>query len=153
MSETETAMSESETALSDTKKTSSAKKATQESLPRFHALQLGDSVAVQRSFDRQALAEWGRLANVGGTCGEVPEPLIAGLFSYLLGEELPGHGTNYLKQHMRFHALAQPGELLTATVAVTRRRPDKALVNLQTRCTGDGGRLICDGDALVLFQC
>lgn len=127
--------------------------ATNESLPRFHGLQLGDSVSVRRSFDQQALAEWCRLANVEGGWAEVPEPLIAGLFSYLLGEELPGHGTNYLKQHMRFHALAQAGEQLTATVTVTRLRPDKALVNLETRCTGEGGRLICDGDALVLFQC
>jgi hypothetical protein len=31
-------------------------------------------------------------------------------------------------------------------------RRDKALVNLTTRCTGRDGRLICTGEALVLFQ-
>ena len=127
--------------------------AANEALPRFHALRVGERACIRRCFDAQALVQWCQLAGVGGDWSEVPEPLIAALFSYLLGEELPGHGTNYLKQHMRFHALARAGEELTATVTVTRLRPDKALVNLETRCTGEGGRLICDGDALVLFQC
>ena len=150
MSGNETAMSEDKAAMSE------GAKAMSEKLPRFHALNVGDSVSVGRSFDQPALAEWCRLAKVGeaeGDWREVPEPLIAGLFSCLLGEELPGHGTNYLKQHMHFHTLARAGESLTATVTVTRLRPDKALVNLETRCTGEGGRLICSGDALVLFQC
>jgi acyl-CoA thioesterase FadM len=74
------------------------------------------------------------------------------LFSYLLGEELPGHGTNYLKQTMQFEDQARIDELLTARVIVNRLRPEKALVNLETICTGEGGRLICRGEALVLFQ-
>lgn len=82
----------------------------------------------------------------------VPEPLIAGLFSCLLGEQLPGHGTNYLKQHMHFESNARIDETLTATVSVSRLRGDKSLVYLDTRCTGEDGRLICGGDALVLFQ-
>lgn len=147
MSEAETAMGQAKTAVSV------AETAANETLPRFHALSTGQSVAVTRRFDRQALAEWCRLANVEDAWPAVPEPLIAGLFSYLLGEQLPGHGTNYLKQHMRFHAPARVNEPLTATVTVTRLRSDKALVNLDTRCTGEDGRLICDGEALVLFQC
>lgn len=140
MSEGKAAVSEGETAMS-------------EMLPRFDALSTGDSASVSRRFDRRALEDWCRLADIGGDGAAVPEPLIAGLFSYLLGEQLPGHGTNYLKQHMRFHGPARVDEPLTATVTVTRLRRDKALVNLDTRCTGEGGRLICDGDALVLFQC
>ena len=42
----------------------------------------------------------------------VPEALINGLFSYLLGVELPGQGTNYLKQETEFlqaaHAARRP---------------------------------------------
>lgn len=140
MSEGEAAVSKEQTAMN-------------EILPRFDALSTGDSASVNRRFDRQALDDWCRLVDIEGDWSAVPEPLIAGLFSYLLGEQLPGHGTNYLKQHMRFCAPARVDEPLTATVTVTRLRRDKALVNLDTRCTGDGGRLICDGDALVLFQC
>ncbi|MFC4878654.1 hotdog domain-containing protein [Microbulbifer halophilus] len=132
---------------------SEGKTAMSEILPRFDTLSTDDSASVTRVFDRRALEDWRRLADIGEDGPAVPEPLIAGLFSYLLGEQLPGHGTNYLKQHMRFHAPARVDEPLTATVTVTRLRRDKALVNLDTRCTGEGGRLICDGDALVLFQC
>jgi len=83
----------------------------------------------------------------------VPEPLIAALYSYLLGEQLPGHGTNYLKQSLHFHALAAVDEPLSASVRITRLRADKALVNLDTHCHGADGRVVCSGQALVLFRC
>ncbi len=125
-------------------------------LERFDALAQGQSATMDRQFSIEDLREWCDLCQLdhdgdGGWEG-VPEPLIAGLFSCLLGEKLPGHGTNYLKQTMTFHAPADAGEPLRATVTVSRLRRDKALVNLKTVCTGHAGRLICDGEALVLFQ-
>lgn len=125
-----------------------------ESLPRFNALQLEQQATVERRFSAEDVSDWCRLASLEDQMpDQVPEPLIAGLFSCLLGEELPGHGTNYLKQHMRFEEDARIGETLTATVTITHLRGDKALVNLDTLCTGEDGRMICAGDALVLFQC
>jgi acyl dehydratase len=79
----------------------------------------------------------------------VPEPLIAALFSYLLGVVLPGPGTNYLKQELAFLAPARPGDELTARVQITRLRPDKHLVDLWATCTARDGTLICEGRALV----
>lgn len=122
------------------------------STPRFDALSLGQQALVSRSFSAQDIQEWSRMAGLDAPWPQVPEPLIAGLFSFLLGEELPGHGTNYLKQHLHFEADARIGETLTATVSISRLRGDKSLVYLDTRCTGENGRLICSGDALVLFQ-
>jgi len=121
-------------------------------LARFHALRLAAQASTTRSFSQADVREWCRLAGQHAAPAAVPEPLIAGMFSYLLGEELPGHGTNYLKQNMRFDSPAGIGEPLTATVAITHLRADKALVNLATHCTGEDGRLICSGDALVLFR-
>lgn len=120
----------------------------------FASLALGDQASVTRTYTRSDLESWCSLANAPD-CGDgFPEPLIAGLFSYLLGEKLPGHGTNYLKQNMLFEAQAQAqvDEPLTARVTIRRLRPDKALVNLDTICTGEGGRMICHGEALVLFD-
>lgn len=122
-------------------------------LPRFAALRMGDTAQVRRAFSAAELAAWAELAAMPAAPAAVPEPLIAALYSYLLGEELPGHGTNYLKQAMRFHGVAEAGEPLHASVAITRLRPDKALVNLDTRCTGADGRVLCTGGALVLFKC
>jgi len=82
----------------------------------------------------------------------IPEPLIGGLYSYLLGTELPGFGTNYLKQQMTFTGKGYYNETLTATVKITRLRPEKHLVNLETTCTNARGETICHGEALVLAK-
>lgn len=121
-------------------------------LERFDALREGDSARLDRTFSTEEVREWCELCQLDQDWQGVPEPLIAGLFSCLLGEDLPGHGTNYLKQRMTFHTTAATDESLQASVTVSRLRRDKALVNLSTVCTGRDGRLICDGEALVLFQ-
>jgi len=122
-------------------------------LPAFDALRVGDMACVTRCYRVADMRTWAALARQTGVPVQVPEPLIAAMFSYLLGEKVPGHGTNYLKQSMMFHAVARIDEPLQARVTVTRLRPDKALVNLDTRCTGEGGRALCSGEALVLFKC
>jgi acyl dehydratase len=110
---------------------------------------LGDTAVTVRRFSAEDVAEYHDLCGRAGAPGTVPEPLIGGLFSYLLGVELPGAGTNYLKQETRFHAPAHIGELLTATVEVSRIRPEKHLVDLSTTCTDPNGRPIASGRALV----
>lgn len=116
-------------------------------------MRLGDRAEVTRTYDRDMAAAFAGLA---GTASEdiehVPEPLIAALFSYLLGVELPGAGTNYLKQEMDFTGKAGFGEALTASVEVTRIRADKDLVDLETICRTGTGREICRGRALVLVK-
>ena len=82
----------------------------------------------------------------------VPWPLLAGMFSDLLGTHLPGRGTGWMKQLLVYPAAAYPGEPLTATVSITRLRADKELVNLATRVSAADGRVVCDGEALVLVR-
>jgi len=82
----------------------------------------------------------------------VPWPLLAGMFSDLLGTQLPGRGTGWMKQQLRYLSAAHPGETLTATVAITRLRAEKELVNLATRISAADGRVVCDGEALVLVK-
>lgn len=122
-------------------------------LPRFNRLLEDQLASVERQFTADDLAQWSKLAGLDESPTTVPEPLISGLFSFLLGMELPGKGTNYLKQSLTFEEQAQTNEPLTATVKVSRLRSDKALVNLTTICTGINGRVICKGEALVLYQC
>lgn len=126
---------------------------TEPRFPRFDQLHEQQFVSVHRQFSSDDLEQWSRMAGLEQPVAGVPEPLIAGLFSYLLGMELPGKGTNYLKQSMSFAEQARANEPLTATVRISRLRPDKALVNLETICSGDNDRVICRGEALVLFQC
>ncbi|MFN6977527.1 MAG: phosphate acetyltransferase [Gemmobacter sp.] len=108
---------------------------------------LGQRATVTRRFDAADLAAFHALG--GARAAGVPEPLIGALFSYLMGMHLPGPGTNYLKQSTRFLAPAPIDTSLTATVTVTRLRPDKRLVDLETTCHLPNGTLIAHGRALV----
>lgn len=114
---------------------------------------LGQSAEVTRSYRSADKAEFADIAGLGDTVADaVPEPLIGALFSYLLGVELPGFGTNYLKQEMRFLAPAPYDTPLTARVTVTRLRPEKHLVDLETVCETATGTRICEGRALVYVE-
>ncbi len=113
----------------------------------------GDFAETTRAYTAQDMADFAALTGSTEPLPDrVPEPLIAALFSYLLGVDLPGFGTNYLKQSLHFHAPAPLGQPLTARVEITRLRPDKHLVDLATTCRLADGTLICDGRALVLAQ-
>jgi hypothetical protein len=111
---------------------------------------VGRRQSVSRVFRAPDVAAYDSLVPDDSPPGTVPEPLVAGLFSKLLGVDLPGPGTNYLKQELDFSDVAVVGEELTATVVVERVVPDKRLVYLATSCTGRGGRAIATGRALVL---
>ncbi|GGD18328.1 hypothetical protein GCM10011342_28770 [Aquisalinus flavus] len=112
-------------------------------------MKVGDSARTRRQFTSAEVAQWQALTGGHDTSGIVPNPLVASLFSYLLGVELPGAGTNYLKQEIEWLAPAPLDSVLTASVSITRLRPEKSLVDLATRCTDESGNEICTGRALV----
>lgn len=118
-------------------------------------MEVGQFAETVRSYSRDDLTHFAALTGHGAGHRDgsaVPEPLIAALFSYLLGVELPGPGTNYLKQDLRFLATAPAGEPLTARVEITRLRPDKHLVDLRSTCRRADGTLVCEGRSLVLAK-
>ena len=80
----------------------------------------------------------------------VPAGLIGGMFSKLLGTDLPGRGANWMKQSMRFPAPAYVDDDLIASVEIVRLRPEKHLVNLKTMCVDSRGVTVCIGEALLL---
>ena len=75
--------------------------------------------------------------------------LTAGLISAVIGEQLPGHGTVYLGQSLRFLGPVRPGDFVTAEVEVMEIDYAKRRVKLDTRCLVDG-KPVLKGDALVL---
>ena len=62
---------------------------------------------------------------------------------------LPGAGSIYLGQNLRFKAPVRPGETAQDTVTVKELMADKRRVVLGTVCTV-GGRVVIDGNALVM---
>jgi acyl dehydratase len=106
-------------------------------------------VEVTRCFSADDVDAYVALGGHRPADGEIPEPLVTALFSYLLGVELPGQGTNYLKQESEFFEAAHVGETLTARVEITHLRPGKHLVDLWTTCIAGHGKTVCEGRALV----
>lgn len=75
--------------------------------------------------------------------------LSASLFSAIIGERLPGHGTVYLGQNLRFRAPVKVGEEVTATVSVASVNREKKRVELSCEARV-GDTLVITGDATVL---
>jgi 3-hydroxybutyryl-CoA dehydratase len=75
--------------------------------------------------------------------------LTAGLISAVIGEQLPGHGTVYLGQSLRFMAPVRPGDTVEAVVTVTSIDHAKRRVTLETHCSV-GKTVVLKGEALVL---
>ena len=72
------------------------------------------------------------------------------LVSAVLGTKLPGPGTVYLEQDLKFLKPVTPGDTITATVAVREKRPDKHIVLLDTVCTNQRGDKVLSGTATVI---
>jgi 3-hydroxybutyryl-CoA dehydratase len=75
--------------------------------------------------------------------------LTASVISAAIAGRLPGPGTIYVSQNLRFKAPVYPGDTVHATVTVTELIPQKRRVVLSTVCTV-GGKVVIDGDALVM---
>jgi 3-hydroxybutyryl-CoA dehydratase len=76
--------------------------------------------------------------------------LGASLISTVLASELPGRGSVYLSQTLRFTAPVFLGDTVTARVTVTHVREDKPVVTLETVCTNERGERVVEGEAVVL---
>ncbi|MCU0465313.1 MAG: MaoC family dehydratase [Anaerolineae bacterium] len=76
--------------------------------------------------------------------------LTASLISGILGNDLPGVGTIYLGQNVKFKAPVFIGDTVTATVELTNYREDKRIATFRTTVTNQDGVLVLDGEAVVI---
>jgi 3-hydroxybutyryl-CoA dehydratase len=75
--------------------------------------------------------------------------LTAGLVSAVIGEQLPGHGTVYLGQSLKFLAPVRPGDLVLAEVEVTEIDHSRRRVTKNTRCIVNNKKVLV-GEATLL---
>ena len=76
--------------------------------------------------------------------------LSASFISTVLGTKLPGPGTIYLSQNLRFTAPVRIGDTVTARVEVAEVTPAKRRVRLLTTCVNQRGEKVIDGEATVM---
>ena len=74
----------------------------------------------------------------------------ASLISTVLGTQLPGPGTIYLDQTLKFTAPVVPGDTITVTVTVTDKKPEKHIVNLACTCINQNNKTVISGIATVI---
>ncbi|NVZ08965.1 bifunctional enoyl-CoA hydratase/phosphate acetyltransferase [Allochromatium humboldtianum] len=72
------------------------------------------------------------------------------LISTVLGTEMPGPGTIYLGQTLRFRAPVGLGDVLKVTVRVREKDDEKKRVTFDCFCTNQDGRHVIEGVADVL---
>ena len=129
----------------------------------FEDLRLGDTARIERLVDdaliRQFTAlsgddnpvhldeEYARKTRFGG---RIAQGMLGATFiSAVIGSHLPGHGTIYLSQTLKFLSPVKIGDRVTTEATVTELRPEKSRAVLKTVCRV-GDRVTIEGEALVM---
>lgn len=76
--------------------------------------------------------------------------LTAGLISAVLGMQLPGPGSIYLAQELKFLSPVKIGDTIKAQVEVIELIPEKNRVILKTTCVNQNGVTVLDGTATIM---
>jgi 3-hydroxybutyryl-CoA dehydratase len=66
--------------------------------------------------------------------------------------KLPGPGTIYMSQSMKFLGPVRIGDTITAKVEIVNLNDEKRRITLRTLCTNQDGKTVLDGEALVTLM-
>ena len=132
----------------------------------FSELYVGQKASVQKTFtdaDLRAFAEVSLDTNPIHLDEEYAKTTIfgrrivhgiltSGLISAVLANKLPGPGTIYLGQELKFTAPVFLGDTITAECEIAEIREDKHIVKLNTTCYNQDGKVVISGMATVKFN-
>jgi 3-hydroxybutyryl-CoA dehydratase len=90
---------------------------------------------------------WAKKTRFGGRIAH--GMLSAGFISAVLGMKLPGPGTIYLSQSLKFTAPVKIGDTITAEVEVVEIIENKRL-RLSTTARNQEGTVVVEGEAMVM---
>lgn len=76
--------------------------------------------------------------------------LTAGLVSAVLGTKLPGEGSIYMGQELKFTAPVYFGDTIEATAEIIELIPEKNVVILSTICKNQEGKEVLKGQAKIM---
>jgi len=130
----------------------------------FDELAIGDTATIERTLAQQDIQLFAVLSGdlnpthidpdfAASTrySGVIAHGMWGGaLISAVLGTRLPGPGTVYLGQTLRFLAPVRLGDRLTVQVTVTALDPGQRCVTLACSCTNQDGKRVIEGEAQVI---
>ena len=83
--------------------------------------------------------------------GRIAHGMLAAAFiSATVGNELPGPGTVYITQSLKFRRPVKPGDEVATRVEITAIDERRGWVTLKTACSV-AGKTVVDGEAVVAF--
>lgn len=75
--------------------------------------------------------------------------LAAAMISALIASELPGPGSVYLKQELKFVRPIRVGDTVRTHLEIVGIDVDRRRVRLETRCFDGAGNVLVDGEATI----
>ena len=130
----------------------------------IHELKIGDSAQISQIITESAIELFARATGDFNPIhldqtyaektmfkGRIAHGLLSvGLLSTILGTILPGHGTIYLSQEVKFLAPVRIGDIITARVEVIELIPGKNRAKFRTSCLNQDGKIVVDGIAWAM---
>ncbi len=71
------------------------------------------------------------------------------ILNALVAEDLPGPGSVFMEQRLRYTAPVHPGDTITGDLEVTAARDDKPIYNVAVRVTRQDGVVALEGECVV----
>ena len=123
------------------KKASITKKITQEDIINYSKISLDDNpLHLNEEYAKNSIFKK-RIAH---------GMIAAGLISAVLGTKLPGKGSIYLEQNLKFLKPVYINDDITATVEI--KKIENKIVTLETFCINQEGKIILKGEAKILKE-
>ena len=130
----------------------------------IHQLKIGDSAQISKTITEKDISDFARVTGDFNPLhldqayaektifkGRIAHGLLSvGLLSTVLGNILPGHGTIYLSQEIKFLAPVRIGDTITAKVEVLELISEKNRAKFRTTCMNQDGKEVADGAAWVM---
>ena len=130
----------------------------------IHELKIGDSAQISKTITEAVVNDFARVigdfnpihtdqayAEKTPFKGRIAHGALSiGLFSNILGNILPGHGSIYLSHEIKFLAPVRIGDTITATVEVIELIPEKNRAKFRTICVNQEGKIVVDGVAWAM---
>jgi phosphate acetyltransferase len=131
---------------------------------RFDEIEVGDSATLARTLSRQDIELFAVMSGDVNPAhvdeeyahSDMFHKIIAhgmwgaSLISTLLGTRLPGPGTIYLEQTLRFHRPVAIGDTITVSVTAAAKDPEGHRISFDCACVNQRAEVVIDGVAKVI---
>lgn len=133
---------------------------------RYEDIVLGEKIAFSRSYSEDDVNLFVKMSNDTNPLHLsedyavttrfrhriVPGMLVASMISGVLGTKLPGYGTIYMSQELKFVRPVYLGDMLTCEVEVVEKLDTRKIIILDTKIVNQENKVVISGRATVMLE-